>query len=165
MKKKNIAWSGIILTGLCLLIFASFSASKKLQNNFTKQLVGEWRNVYVKIIIKNTKTGSVATMEADSTNWETRLGIKPIRTHFKGDGSYYSEYRNLKDSIIKRNDGTWFIKGDSLTMAQTLPTKSRLTLHISITGNKASFHGFIDFDGSGKLDDEYFGMQRKFGNW
>jgi len=160
--KKNIAWGIITLSGLCLLIFASFSGSKNFQNDLTKKLVGEWRNVYVKIVIKNAKTGSVATMEADSANWEKRLGIQPIRTHFKSDGSYYSEYRSLKDSVIKRNDGTWFIKGDSLTMAQTSPSKSVLKLHISIKNDHASFHGMIDFDGSGKLDDEYFGVQKKY---
>ena len=134
-----------------------------LQNNLSRQLIGEWRNVYVKIKANSIKTGKLNIMEADSSNWEARLGIKPIRTHFKSDGTYYSEYRNLKDSIVRMPSGTWFIKGDSLTMAQLKPGKSTLKVKVSIVVNHATFNGLIDFDGDGVANDDYYGIQKKFG--
>ena len=101
-------------------------------------------------------------MEADSSNWEAKLKIKPIRTHFIEDGAYYSDYRNLKDSTVRRPTGAWSLKGDSLTMTQLTPDKSVLKLQLKINNDQATFHGFIDFDGEGVTNDEYFGVQKKF---
>jgi hypothetical protein len=154
MKRYLILITAALCIALCGFTF---------QNNLRKQIIGEWRNVYVKIKMTAVKTGKQNMFEADSTNWETRLGIKPIRTHFKSDGTYYSEYRNLKDSIVRMPSGTWFIKGDSLTMAQLKPDKSTLKVKVSITGNHATFNGLIDFDGDGVANDDYYGMQKKFG--
>lgn len=127
-------------------------------------LTGQWRNVYVKMTLHtrtddNSDTSMV--MEADSTNWAARLGIQPIRTYFEKGGTYYSEYRDLKDSIVRRPSGNWSIKGDALTMYQLSPSKTVTTLHVAVTGGRAAFSGLIDFDGDGKLDDAYYGIQRK----
>lgn len=116
----------------------------------------------MKIIIHNKTKSAATTMEADSTNWEARLGIKPIRTHFMEDGTYYSEYRNKKDSLVRRPSGTWSIKGDSLTMTQLKPDQSLLKVQVKINNDHASFSGLIDFDGEGVWNDEYFGVQKKF---
>ncbi|SHN31084.1 hypothetical protein [Mucilaginibacter sp. OK098] len=158
---KNILY---LITGLviCFIAFTSISKIRKpVQDSLTSRLIGEWRNVYVKIIIHN-KNKPAATMEADSTNWEARLGIKPIRTHFMEDGTYYSEYRNKKDSLVRRPSGTWNIKGDSLTMTQLKPDKNILKVQVKISNDHATFNGLIDFDGEGVLNDEYFGIQKKF---
>ena len=150
-----------------LLLIAGFMGGLVALTSFSKTgrspspLIGEWRNVYVKVIIHN-KTKPAAAMEADSTNWEARLRIKPIRTHFMEDGSYYSEYRTPNDSLVRRPAGKWSVKGDSLTMAQLTPDRSTLTVHVKINGDHASFHGMIDFDGEGVANDEYFGIQKKF---
>ncbi|MCR8557872.1 hypothetical protein KXD93_09480 [Mucilaginibacter sp. BJC16-A38] len=154
--RKNCLYLAVGLT-ICFVAFAS--ASKN--SNLTSQLIGEWRNVYVKITLHN-KTKPVQTMEADSTNWEARLGIKPIRTHFMEDGTYYSEYRNGKDSILRRPSGMWSIKGDSLTITQLKPDKSVLKVQVKISNDHATFSGLIDFDGEGVWNDEYFGIQKKF---
>ena len=152
----------VICLAICFIAFASVSKNKfSVNNSLTSQLIGEWRNVYVKIIIHN-KTKPVSTMEADSTNWEARLGIKPIRTHFMEDGSYYSEYRNSKDSLVRRPSGVWAIKDDSLTMTQLKPDKSVLKVHVKIENDHATFSGMIDFDGEGIWNDEYLGIQKKF---
>ncbi|MDB5088938.1 MAG: hypothetical protein JWR09_2932 [Mucilaginibacter sp.] len=158
---KNILY---LITGLVICFIAFTSVSKirmPVQNSLTSRLIGEWCNVYVKIIIHN-KNKPAATMEADSTNWEARLGIKPIRTHFTEDGAYYSEYRNPKDSLVRRASGTWNIKGDSLTMTQLKPDKSVLKLQVKISNDHATFNGRIDFDGEGIVNDEYLGIQKKF---
>jgi len=133
------------------------------QDTLRRQLIGEWRNVYLKIKLNiNDKAAQPTVTEADSATWEARLGIKPIRTHFNQDNTYYSEYRNLKDSIVRRASGTWNIVGDSLTMTQTKPDASTLKMHVSIKGDHATFTGIIDFNGDGKKNDDYFGIQKKF---
>lgn len=155
-KNKNI----LLLIAGFMVCFIAITAFSKI-NRPAKPLIGEWRNVYVKVIMHN-KAKPAVTMEADSTNWEARLGIKPIRTHFMEDGTYYSEYRNTKDSLVRRPAGTWSLNGDSLTMAQVTPDKSTLKVQVKINGDHATFHGMIDFDGEGIANDEYFGVQKKF---
>jgi len=77
-KNKNIL---LLIAGfiVCLIAFTAFS---KVGLPST-QLIGEWRNVYVKVIM-HSKTKPAATMEADSSNWEARLGIKPIHKRQPG---------------------------------------------------------------------------------
>lgn len=157
MKKVNMLPVG------ALIIFSVIALTAMAQpgGSLTKQLVGEWRNRYVKVIMHNEKTGKATTMEADSATWEAKLHIKPIRTHFKNDGSYFSEYRNLKDSVVRIPSGLWSIKGDTLIMTELKPEKSVLKVHVKIEKGLVTFHGMIDFDGEGKENDEYFGEQRK----
>ena len=119
-------------------------------------LTGEWYNLYVHVKLSNG-----AEMEADSTNWESRLQIKPIHTFFKADGSYHSIYRNLADSIVRQVAGTWDVEGDTLIMRQNTPTAEFMKLHVTIKKGVATFKGMIDFDGDGKENDEYSGRQRK----
>ena len=127
----------------------------------SKALVGEWFNRYVRIDIVGS-TGEKKTMEADSTNWEQRLGIKPIHTFFAADGSYYSEYRDLRDSLVRKTAGQWAIsRGDTLVMWEKQPEEETLKLKLTIRGNTATFSGFIDFDGEGIANDGYFGIQQK----
>lgn len=143
-----------VLFLLCLAPFITYAQAPKTP--LAKALIGEWRNIYVRITIKDK------VMEADSSNWEARLQIRPIRTHFQADGTYYSEYRNLQDSIVKRPSGTWSLKGDSLTMSQLQPDAMQMTFQLHIEKDVATFTGLIDFDGDGKADDHYYGRQRKY---
>jgi hypothetical protein len=160
MKKYTLS---ILSAGFVICIIALTAASRSGSRAFDlrSQLIGEWFNVYVKVNI-HTKNKPEVIMQADSSNWEKRLGIKPIRTHFLDDGTYYSEYRNLKDSTVRRPTGTWALKDDSLIMTELTPDKSVLKLQLTITNNHATFHGMIDFDGEGVNNDEYFGIQKKF---
>jgi len=132
-------------------------------NNLSQQLIGEWRNESLKIKINSfNNTDSTITSESkNATEWEKNLHIKPIRTFFKSDGTYYSEYRTLGDSLFRKPSGTWIIKGDSIIMNELQPEKGVFKLHVSINNDIATFQGLIDFDGDGKMDDEYFGTQKK----
>ncbi|MEO6521292.1 MAG: hypothetical protein ABIN91_06440 [Mucilaginibacter sp.] len=47
-------------------------------------------------------------------------------------------------------------------MLQLTPDKSETRLHVSISNKVATFSGMIDFTGSGKKQDSYYGKQRKF---
>lgn len=162
MKVKSSILLIASISLICFITISSFSKNSFYQTSLEKQIIGEWRNIALRIKRNINDNVRPAIVEADSTNWETKLGIKPIRTHFKTDGSYYSEYFNRKDSLIRRASGTWSIKKDSLTMIQLLPDKGTEKVHLTIRNNVATFTGIIDFDGNGKLDDDYFGMQKKF---
>lgn len=162
MKAKHSLLLIIPLGLTCFITINSFTKNGLQQPELKQQLIGEWRNIALRIKRNIHDKVQPAIVEADSANWETKLGIKPIRTHFKTDGSYYSEYFNLKDSLIRLASGTWTIKNDSLTMIQLFPDKGIEKVHLTIRNNVATFTGIIDFDGNGKLDDDYFGMQRKF---
>jgi len=162
MKKSKVTLFLVLISVVSLAAFTSASKTTQLYNNsLAKQLIGEWRNVYVKITLHH-KTDPVFVMEADSSNWEEKLQIKPIRTHFMEDGTYYSEYRNVKDTLVKKPSGTWKLKRDSLFMTQQIPDKSIYKFHLKIIKDRATFTGVIDFDGEGIDNDEYFGIQKKF---
>jgi hypothetical protein len=159
---KNITY--LIGTAFIVTFCVAFSPGIiHQQNNLYKQLIGEWRNLYVKISIPSkTPGGAPMIMDADTSNWEARLNIKPIRTYFNQDGTYYSEYRNLKDSVVGTPSGTWAVVADTIIMTQLTPHKNEMHLHVSITKNIATFNGLIDFDGDGKVNDSYYGIQQKF---
>jgi hypothetical protein len=129
--------------------------AQTLKEPLAQALPGEWKNLYVRIHIKDK------VVEADSSNWEERLHIKPIHTWFNKDGSYRSEYRNLQDSLVRVSSGSWSIEGDTLTMDEATPEVSHMKFHLLVEKDIASFSGLIDFDGDGKANDLYYGRQRK----
>jgi len=131
------------------------------RDDLAHALVGEWYNRYLRVDL-NGPSGARQTMEADSTNWEQRLHIKPIHTFFLADGSYYSEYRNLQDSLVRKSTGSWTIdKSDTLVMMEKTPETNTMRLKLTIQGRQATFSGLIDFDGEGKANDVYYGIQQK----
>lgn len=126
-------------------------------------LIGEWRNIYMKVVMSTYQNTPdlEKTMEADSTNWEESLRMKPIRTFFKADSTYHSDYYNLHDSLMFSISGKWRIAGDTLVMNQEKPGVHTYKLHTAVKSNVAKFTGVLDFDEDGKADDHYFGMQRR----
>ena len=141
--------------------FVRVSGIKDSNGKLAGQLIGEWRNVYLKVIIHH-QNDPVDVLEADSSNWEAKLKIHPIRTHFNKDGSYYSEYLNLKDSIVRRPTGIWKAKDDSVIITQLTPDKAVYKFKLIINNDHATFNGNIDFNEDGNEDDVYFGIQKKY---
>lgn len=121
-------------------------------------MLGEWRNVAMKVTIKGEQSDSVVDVPAGK--WEEVLKIQPIRTVFNEDGSFTSEYRGLDNTIIMTSTGTWDVKGDTLEMTQEGSTTYYVT---SIEGDMAEFEGTLDWDEDGQADDLYWGRQQKQG--
>lgn len=144
-----------------IIAFLLMSFTRQTQHDLTTQLIGEWRNVYMNIVV-NKKGKPVEVISADSTNWEAILKIHPIRTHFEKNGTCYSEYFNLKDSLIRRTEGIWFLKGNKITINQIIPNRAVYKYQLSINANHATFSGYIDFNEDGKTDDYYYGIQKKY---
>lgn len=126
-----------------------------------EQFIGEWRNVSMEITTAlNTASSEVKTYsEAD---WEAQLKMKPIRTYYKADGTYYSEYRDLRDKIFNRPSGTWHVSQDSVYLNQAEPEKRNAGYLVTFnTDNSATFKAMLDWTQNGKKDDLYIGVQRK----
>ncbi|MGZ3885104.1 MAG: hypothetical protein ACXVPQ_07670 [Bacteroidia bacterium] len=133
-----------------------------MPGDLRRQLIGEWRNVTLHVdVITANGTDKNTVWESNEGNWEERLHIKPIRTFFKDDNTFYSEYYNLKDSLIYRPTGKWDLKGNKLTFYYLKPKADTLYFTLSITNGIATFKGKLDWDEDGKKDDLYAGTQRK----
>jgi hypothetical protein len=135
--------------------------------NIEEKLAGLWRNTTLTVIANRTNPDEKkwnVMMECHADNWEEQTNMKPIRTRFDPDGSWKSEYRNLDDSIFRVTSGKWTVMGDSLIMEQTVPDSSFKTgYHVTISGNSATFKGYLDWDNDGEKDDLYEGTQEKIG--
>ena len=124
-----------------------------------QDIVGEWANISMKVWVKtynNSDTSFIVDITEET--WEMKMNIKPIVTIIREDGTYISEFRNSFDSLIYRPEGTWMIDGDTLIMEDH---QAVYTYQIFIDGDLAEFKNLIDWDKDGKVDDEYFGVQRK----
>jgi len=160
------------------LVFATLFVSCKDSNNEQKnatdinttkitlepeQLYGEWRNLSMRVTTAyNTSKSKVE--EYSEENWEQELKIKPIRTYYKPDGQYFSEYRDLDDVVIGTTSGTWLVKQDSVYLNQTQPDTLNATYHVQFHDkNIATFTAMLDWTRNGKTDDLYIGKQRRVG--
>lgn len=147
------------------LLILCVSCNNESSRNFDaeKQLVGEWRNVSLKLTMNSYKGGdSLKVFEVKEGEWEKKMGILPIRTFFRADGSYNSEHRNLKDSIIYNPAGKWEVRGDIIVMTDTFPEKGLSYRYKVVVDNDiAEFSGLEDCDHDGVPDDNYEGRQRR----
>ncbi|HTJ51441.1 MAG TPA: DUF5004 domain-containing protein [Cyclobacteriaceae bacterium] len=152
----------IVMVCLCMVMGCS-TKPKEENSTLRNDLIGEWRNIYLKVVMAtvNNTPDLEKINEADSTNWEETLQIKPIRTFFKADSTYHSDYYNLKDSLVFSASGRWEVKDDTLVMNQTKPTSVTYRLKTKVHQNVAEFEGLLDFDEDGKTDDHYLGRQKK----
>src|SRR5688572_19611781 len=147
------------------LFLAFFSCSENSTSDMplSQRLVGEWRNVSLRLDMqtyKNTEDSKV--FEVSEEEWEAKMRIRPIRTFFRSDGTYNSEHIDLKDSLVYNPAGKWQVVGDTLVMTDTFPkVGASYKYQLVIKGDLAEFSGVEDSDGDGKADDLYFGTQRR----
>lgn len=157
----------LLFIGLIIVTAACQSTKESRyegQNDLLKKaLTGEWRNTYLKVTMNSFKgrADSVYILEADSSNWEDVLKLKPIRTFFKADGTYHSDHYAVSNALLFSASGKWTFSGDTLVMTQTRPNAAVFRLKTTIKDNTATFSGMLDFDEDGQRDDLYFGKQQK----
>ena len=128
-----------------------------------KNLVGEWRNIHLKLDMQTFRNSdSNYVFEVSEQDWEKKMNIRPIRTFYREDGTYNSLHLNLRDSVVYNPAGTWKVVGDSLFMQDTFPVRAEVYRYkLRITNKLAEFTGVEDGDRDGKKDDLYFGRQWK----
>lgn len=139
-----------------------YATAAHAQSDLREQLVGQWRNLTMHLkVVDAANPANNKIYDYNEKNWEDSLKIRPIHTYFKADNSFYSEYYNLKDSLVFRQSGKWALEGRHLTFYYEKPKADTLHFTVGIKDNVATFHGLVDWSGDGKKDDEYAGTQRK----
>lgn len=128
-----------------------------------EQFYGEWRNVSMEITTAyNTSSSKIESYKEE--NWERDLKIKPIRTYYKTDGTYMSEYRDLEGVVFSTTSGKWLVKQDSVYLNQTKPETRGAAYHVEFhDDNSATFSAMLDWTSNGKKDDLYIGKQQRTG--
>lgn len=134
------------------------------KSTLSEDLIGEWRNISLNVTMHSAHgvSDSVKVLEANESNWEAKVHIKPIQTFFERDGTYRSDHFNLNDSLLFSAVGTWTVSNDTLIMKQTSPNVAVYRLKTKISNDVATFAAVLDFDEDGAEDDNYFGTQKKF---
>lgn len=156
--KKNLVFLLFLVCGC-----TTSTTKDEAKNSLADELIGEWRNTYIKITMNsfNGITDSIRVMEADTSNWEDVIKMKPIRTFFEADGTYHSDHYSISDSLLFIAKGTWKTSHDTLTLDQTSPNEGIYSFKTSIKDGIATFSSTLDFDEDGLSDDTYFGQQKK----
>ncbi|MBL6449010.1 hypothetical protein JMN32_22050 [Fulvivirga sp. 29W222] len=134
----------------------SHKRKAKAASTLKEDIIGEWRNIAMRVIIRGESADSVVNVPAGK--WEEVLKIQPITTVFNNDGSFSSEYRDLDDAIIMTSTGMWAVNGDTLEMTQEGSTTRYTT---KVEGGIVEFEGSLDWDEDGEADDYYWGKQEK----
>ena len=158
-----------VIPFICILLLFSCSGNKQKENiqeenrSISGQLIGTWTNTYMKVDMHTfNNSDSTKVLEVNENNWEEKMKIQVIRTFFRANGTYNSEHRNLKDSIVYNPAGNWSIVNDSLLMTDTFPQAGlSYKFKLAIKDSTAEFWGLEDFDQDGKKDDAYYGKQNK----
>jgi len=147
-----------LLAGCASDITIAPGSSKPLD----KRLFGEWRNESMRVECPTYKgTDSTYVLDVPAGQWEAKMRMKPIRTTYGADGNYVSEYRTLTDSVFIRRQGSWTANGNRLILRETMPDTREYINEYTFSGKKATFTSMLDFDGDGRNDDSYKGVQRK----
>ncbi|MDX1627608.1 MAG: hypothetical protein R3345_02860 [Fulvivirga sp.] len=113
-------------------------------------LLGEWYNISLIIRMPDS------TFHVPVGRWEEIMQMKPIRTVFKDDGTYYSEYRTLEDSVFMTRTGTWDLRNDSIAWESAGDTTM---FYYKVMPDTITFVGFLDWDQDGQEDDHYASRQ------
>lgn len=153
--------SRVWIIAVILFLFSCNNASDKKYNS-SEQLIGEWNNLSMRVET-NSKNNSDSNevFDVPQGQWKQMLKIKPIRTFFRADSTYKSDYYNLKDSLVRTTSGRWWVEGDKLVWLEKMPSVDSSVYTVKVANDTASFETMLDWDGDGKKDDKYFGKQIK----
>lgn len=142
-----------ILIGLILI-----SCSPKKENSLQEsELIGKWTNLSLLVTMKRLEKED-SILHASEGEWEDVLEIKPIISEFKEDGTFKAQYSNLNEEIIKEDQGTWFIRNDSLIIEID---GKHTAYHFTIKNDRVFYKAILDWDGEGQNNDFYDGVQIK----
>jgi len=142
-----------------ILFFFAFASCSQRKDNY-EAMLGEWSNVSLTLRQTTVNNGARdSTLLIEAGQWAATLGMNPIRTTYAGNGGYVSRYYNLHDSLVFESEGSWYVIGDSVYLGSEEGVTSYF---FEPLGNgKARFVSLLDWDGDGKRDDLYDGIQQK----
>mgnify|MGYP001044086021 CR=1 FL=1 len=88
---------------LLTAILAYSSCSTPRSDISERRLIGTWANVSLLVTMKQLEMQD-SVLEAKEGEWEKVLKMKPILTEFRADGTFTSEYTDLKEELIKKKE-------------------------------------------------------------
>lgn len=120
---------------------------------------GTWQTFQLNVAVNSVDgLDSFHSEFIDQRIWESKFGIKPPVHYFSANNDYRLERLSLAGEILEQSKGTWDTNGDTLIIVQGSDTIKYSVKH----GNgKAGFRTKIDWDGDGKVDDEYQSILRQ----
>lgn len=146
-----------------IILFSCSSKSGENRESYKfESLVGEWRNLTLKVELDKKQGRPSSIFEVNENTWEEQLQIRPIRTYFRNDGTFNSEHFNLQDSLVLNPSGSWTATDGEVTMMTTQPFSDTTTCTYTIKGNVVTFGCWVDWDEDGEKDDWYLGTQQKY---
>lgn len=121
-------------------------------------LPGTWESVSMKVFVHTVdNSDSSYIFDVPEQRWEKMLGMKPFKTVYQANNKYYSEHRTIADTLMDLTRGMWNVFGDTLML---VTPEATYQYRVQVRRGLSEFRAFIDFDGDGKEDDEYIGIQR-----
>jgi hypothetical protein len=154
-----------ILYFLLMTVFWNCQSPKEKQDvklDVSNPLLGEWRNLTLRVEIDKKQGDPSSIFEIDESTWESTLKIRPIRTYFKPDGQFNSEHFNLLDSLVLNPEGTWSATKDEITMITIKPFNDTTSCTYTVNDDVVTFGCWVDWDEDGEKDDWYVGTQKKY---
>lgn len=116
--------------------------------------MGTWSNLSMKI----TYLDMDSVYEVPKGQWEEMLNIQPIKTTYRSDSTFQSEYFKLDGAPLFTSTGEWYLRDDSLYLvSQGVVTAYKFT----IENNVGRFVGILDWNEDGKRSELYDGRQQK----
>jgi len=126
------------------------------------ELLGTWETTWV-LVMDNAGEMNNEMFDlffADTTNWERKMGMKPIRTTYNADGTFTGEYRDLRDSVYAISSGSWEVRGESLYFRQMEPDTFIATYWFIVKDDTLRTRGIIDWARDGIANDKFEGTQK-----
>ncbi|HMO40041.1 MAG TPA: hypothetical protein PKC76_15740 [Saprospiraceae bacterium] len=142
---------------LCLGACQTRSATEQETPTLQEALPGVWATIAFRVTLNATDSSAVPEVfEVPENEWEVRLGMRPIMTYYDLDHRYRMEYRNSADSLTRLTRGLWNVFGDTLML---IAPDATYQYEVKVAGKRATFRCLLDWDGDGKENDEYIGIQ------
>lgn len=141
-----------------LLLTLVFSCTKP--ESISEQILGTWENSHMTVAMKTYQgTDENQELDARGEKWEQELKIKPIITTYRSDSTFTSEYFGLDGNPIGKEEGTWWVRNDSLILKSQGYDNA---YHVRFTEDgMAHFVSYLDWDQDGEADDLYGSTQKR----
>ena len=169
----SLRFLGMFCQGICigiltLMLLSGCASPKPAKPDLEKALVGDWSGVATQLTFQSEgRTQRSRTINVSEGEWETRMSrTAPQMTYF-ADHRYVSMYVSLVDfegrqaRDTMRQEGTWQLKGDTLTIKEPMLSVPETTFMLTFKDNEMELAATMDMDGDGEIDDKYWMLQRK----
>ncbi len=123
-------------------------------------LPGVWEAVSFRVVLNAAdSSASQSVFEVAPGEWQAKLGIAPVLTHYDTASRFRQEYQNNPSgSSAPLTRGIWNIFGDTLMM---ITPEATYVYRVQLNGQEAVFRCLLDWDNDGQEDDEYTGIQKR----